>query len=114
LPTKNGVTNSPYPDGPVDHDVPVLKVLTADDHLHAVLFGYACHNTTLSFNKFCGDYAGYAQEYLEAAHPGTTCLFMAGCGGDQNPYPRRTLDLAKQHGRALANAVETALEALQP
>lgn len=114
LPTKNGVTNSPYPDGPVDHDVPVLKVLTADNRLHAVLFGYACHNTTLSFNKFCGDYAGYAQEYLEAAHPGTTCLFMAGCGGDQNPYPRRTLDLAKQHGRALANAVETALEALQP
>lgn len=114
LPTKNGVINSPYPDGPVDHDVPVLKVLGAENKLRAVLFGYACHNTTLSFNKFCGDYAGYAQEYLEAAHPGTTCLFMTGCGGDQNPYPRRTLDLAKQHGRGLANAVETALEALQP
>ncbi|WP_166822351.1 neutral/alkaline non-lysosomal ceramidase N-terminal domain-containing protein [Thalassoroseus pseudoceratinae] len=114
LPTANGVINSPYPDGPVDHEVPVLKVLGKDDKLRAVLFGYACHNTTLSFYQFCGDYAGYAQEYLEAAHPGVTCLFMMGCGGDQNPYPRRTLDLAQQHGRALANAVETALEARQP
>jgi hypothetical protein len=34
---------------------------------------------------------------------------MMGCGGDQNPYPRRTLDLAKQHGRTLATAVEAAL-----
>ena len=25
----------------------------------------------------------------------TVALFVAGCGGDQNPYPRRTLDLAK-------------------
>ncbi len=114
LPAERGVINSPYPDGPVDQDVPVLKVLGQKGNLRAVLFGYACHNTTLSFNQFCGDYAGYAQEYLEQAHPGTTCLFLTGCGGDQNPYPRRTLELAKQHGRALANAVETALETRQP
>ena len=37
-------------------------------------------------------------------------MFMMGCGGDQNPYPRRTLELAKQHGRTLATAVEAALE----
>lgn len=110
LPTEKGYINSPYPDGPVDHDVPVLKVVGEKDKLLAVLFGYACHNTTLSFYQFCGDYAGYAQEYLEEAHPGTTCLFMMGCGADQNPYPRREFEFAKQHGRALANAVETALE----
>lgn len=42
-----------------------------------------------------------------------------GCGGDQNPYPRRSdvvpgvtdLELAQQHGRSLANAVEVALTA---
>ena len=113
LPTDRGVINSPHPDGPVDQEVPVLKVVGEKANLRAVLFGYACHNTTLSFYQFCGDYAGYAQEYLEDAHPGTTCLFLMGCGGDQNPYPRRTLELAKQHGRALANAVETALEARQ-
>ncbi|MBE0534360.1 MAG: neutral/alkaline non-lysosomal ceramidase N-terminal domain-containing protein [Phycisphaerae bacterium] len=102
----------PNPDGPVDHDVPVLRVDSPDGKLQAVLFGYACHCTTLSFYEFCGDYAGFAQEYIEQAHPGVTALFMAGCGGDQNPYPRggpRTLEYCREHGRALANGVETAL-----
>lgn len=109
LPTDKSYQNSPYPDGPVDHDVPVLRVDGTDGKLRAVLFGYACHNTTLSFYQFCGDYAGYAQEYLQEAHPGTTALFLMGCGGDQNPYPRGRLEQAQQHGRALANAVEAAL-----
>src|SRR5262249_61743610 len=69
----------------------------------------ACHNTSLSLYKWTADYAGYAQEFLQADHPGTVALFMMGCGGDQNPYPRKTVELAQQHGRALANAVETAL-----
>jgi hypothetical protein len=109
LPTKNGYQNSPYPDGPVDHDVPVLRVERPDGKLRAVLFGYACHNTTLALYQFCGDYAGFAQQYLEQSHPGTTALFMIGCGADQNPYPRSTLALAEQHGRTLATAVEAAL-----
>jgi len=109
LKTDRGFENRPAPDGPVDHDVPVLRVDSEDGKLRAVLFGYACHNTTLGFYKFCGDYAGFAQQYLEEAHPGTTALFVAGCGGDQNPQPRRTLALAEQHGRALANGVEAAL-----
>ena len=112
LPTERGFQNSPNPDGPVDHDVPVLRIDGQDGKLRAVLFGYACHNTTLSGYEFCGDYAGFAQEYIEQAHPGTTAMFVAGCGGDQNPYPRggpNTLDYCKQHGRALANGVEAAL-----
>ena len=52
---------APNPDGPVDHDVPVLCVLDAEGNQRAVLFGYACHNTTLGFYQFCGDYAGFAQ-----------------------------------------------------
>ncbi len=31
----------------------------------AVLFGYACHPTTLSFTTWCGDYPGFAQLELE-------------------------------------------------
>lgn len=109
LPTSKGYENNPYPEGPVDHDVPVLRVEDPKGRLRALLFGYACHNTTLQFEYICGDYAGYAQEYLQEDHPGVIALFMAGCGGDQNPFPRGTLDRAKQHGRALANAVEAAL-----
>jgi len=109
---ERGYQISPNPGGPVDHAVPVLRIDTPDGKLKAVLFGYACHCTTLSFYEFCGDYAGFAQAYIEELHPGTTALFMSGCAGDQNPYPRggpRTLDYCKEHGRALANAVETAL-----
>lgn len=109
LPTATGYNNSPYPDGPVDHAVPVLRIEAETGELRGILFGYACHNTTLSFYQFCGDYAGYAQEYLEAAHPGTTAMFVLGCGGDQNPYPRGVIEQCQQHGRALANAVEAAL-----
>ncbi|MFQ6035459.1 MAG: neutral/alkaline non-lysosomal ceramidase N-terminal domain-containing protein [Sedimentisphaerales bacterium] len=112
LKTERGYRIAPNPDGPVDHDVPVLRVDSPDGKLQAVLFGYACHNTTLSFYKFCGDYSGFAQQYIEEAHPGVTTLFVAGCGGDQNPYPRRgprSLEYSMQHGRALANAVEAAL-----
>ncbi|HEY2252542.1 MAG TPA: hypothetical protein VGH74_15820, partial [Planctomycetaceae bacterium] len=52
---------------------------------------------------------GYAQEYFEESHPGTTALFLMGCGGDQNPYPRGTLELARQHGKTLALAIDAAL-----
>lgn len=109
LPTPNGFANSPYPDGPVDHQVPVLRVERPDGKLRAVVFGYACHNTTLALFQFSGDYAGYAQQYLEEAHPGTVALFVTGCGADQNPYPRGKLEMAQQHGRTLALAVEAAL-----
>lgn len=109
-PTPQGVTNSPHSDGPVDHQVPVLRATGADGKIRALLFGYACHNTTLPFYFFCGDYAGYAQKYLEEARPELTALFFMGCGGDQNPYPRGQVERAQQHGRSLATAVEAALE----
>ncbi len=110
LPTVNGYRNSPNPSGPVDHDVPVLKITDADGKLKTILFGYACHNTTLGIFEFCGDYAGFAQTEIEKAHPGVVAMFVMGCGGDQNPYPRRRLDYAMTHGKTLAIAVEAALE----
>lgn len=109
LPTATSYANSANPAGPVDHDVPVLRVNDAAGKLRAVVFGYACHNTTLALYQWNADYAGYAQTYLEAARPGTVALFVNGASGDQNPYPRGKVELAQQHGRALANGVETAL-----
>ncbi|MGE0755468.1 MAG: neutral/alkaline non-lysosomal ceramidase N-terminal domain-containing protein [Pirellulaceae bacterium] len=109
LPTPSGFQNSPYPDGPVDHAVPVLRVESSDGKLRAVAFGYACHNTSTALQQFNADYAGFAMTELEKAHPGTTALFVMGCGGDQNPYPRGTIELAMAHGKSLATAVEAAL-----
>jgi len=107
------VLNHPNPAGPVDHAVPTLSVRRPGGELAALVFGYACHNTTMGFRRWLGDYAGYAQEYLEADHPGTTALFMMGCAGDQNPYPRSELKYAQRHGRTLATAVEAAIEVNQ-
>lgn len=95
--------------GPVDHSVPVLAVFTPDGGLKAILFGYACHNTVMDFYKWSGDYAGFAQIALEQSHPGATAMFFMGCGGDQNPLPRRQLYLAERYGNMLAAAVEEVL-----
>jgi hypothetical protein len=93
--------------GASDPDVPVLKVTSADGKVRALLFGYACHNTTLGgdFYKIGGDYAGFAQHEIESAQPGVTAMFVALCGADQNPNPRGKLELAEQHGKALATEV---------
>lgn len=104
-----GFSNHPYPEGPVDHQVPVLKISDAQGHEMALAFGYACHNTTLGLLQFNGDYAGYAQQAVEASHPGTVAIFVNGCSGDQNPYPRGKVEQAETHGRALASAVDAAL-----
>jgi hypothetical protein len=97
--------------GPSDHDVPVLATHNEKGELTAVLFGYACHGTVLDGYEWSGDYAGHAQIGVEEAHPGCVALFWAGCGGDQNPMPRRTVDLAKRHGRELTDAVNAVLKA---
>jgi len=103
--TLDGVRNAHNPIGVVDHDVPVLVVHGPENKVRAVLFGYACHNTTLSIQEYNGDYAGFAQIEIEAALPNATALFVAGCAGDQNPYPRREIAYAEKHGAELAEAV---------
>ena len=95
--------------GPVDHSVPVMTVTRPDGKLEAILFGYACHPTTLSFTTWCGDYPGFAQLELENNHPGVTAMFVNTCGGDQNPLPRREVELCEKYGHMLAVAVEEVL-----
>jgi len=58
--------------GVVDHDLPVLAVRKPDGALLAVVFSYACHNTTLGAYQINADYSGYAQRALEKQYPGAT------------------------------------------
>ncbi len=99
--------NRRTPDGPVDPQVPVLRVMRQDGSLRAVVFGYACHNVTLGgdFYQFHGDYAGVAQQWLESRYSGALAFFVAGCGGDINPKPRGSVLVATQHGESLARLV---------
>jgi hypothetical protein len=96
--------------GPVDHDVPVLVATSEKGKILGVLFGYACHATTLSYQKWNADWPGYAATAIEAKNPGAVACFFAGCGADQNPIPRRSLELAKQYGQQLADAVQQVIK----
>ena len=115
--------------GPVDHSLPVMQITDADNNLHAVWVSYACHCTTLAGadNHICGDWASFAQEEIQKAHPHATALITIGCGADANPESRMRpmpeanlsngqevfetrLAYAKEHGKALAEEVTHQLE----
>ena len=100
------------PDAPVDRTVPVLRVDTPEGELKAILFGCACHNTTLTdaHNLIAGDYAGFAQTHIEQQHPSAQAMFISGCGADANPHPRGTMEQAKIHGRILGAEVCRVIE----
>jgi neutral ceramidase len=94
--TAHGFQIGVNPDGPTDPSVPVLSVTDDKGTPLAVVFGYACHNTTLTdkMMQLSGDYAGFAQSALEENYPGVTAMFITGCAEDANPHSRGTLDLA--------------------
>ncbi len=95
------------PRGLADRSVPVLKVAGADGTTRAILFGAGVHGTTLNQDCFeiCGDYAGFAQALVQERLPGVQAMFILGCAGDANPYPRGTMTMARQHGMALGEEV---------
>lgn len=110
--TARGVILGTNASGPADRTVPVLRVDAPDGGLRAIVFGAGSHCTTLTGGnlKISGDYAGVAQRLLEDSMPGVLAMFMTGCAGDANPYPRGTLDLARRHGGELATAVREVVE----
>jgi hypothetical protein len=111
-PTPKGITLGKNPAGPVDESVPILRVEKADGQPLAIVFGYACHNTTLrqDMMKIAADFAGYAQDRIEADYPGAVALFVTGCAGDAAPHPFGTLAMAKDHGEELGAAVKFVLD----
>jgi neutral ceramidase len=118
VPTPHGIEyhsgpSSYYTGGPRDDTVPVLKVAAPDGKLRAALFGYACHPITLSVDYYCGDYPGFAQQYVEEAYPGAVAMFMQGCGAQLVPNARFQIEYAQGHGRTLADAVKKALDGPQ-
>ncbi len=98
--------------GPVDHDVPIIKIYDKANELKGILFGYACHTTVLNDDIIHGDWAGIAMESLEERHSGICALYLAGCGADQNPLPRRSKKLRDAYGMIMAEAISQAGEGI--
>jgi neutral ceramidase len=111
-PTAKGIKLGKNPAGPTDESVPILRVQNASGKPLAIVFGYACHNTTLrpDMMKIAADFAGYAQDRIETDNPGATALFVTGCAGDADPHPFGTLEMAKEHGDELGEAVKLVLD----
>jgi hypothetical protein len=115
--TADGVVLGANPRGLADRSVPVLRIDAMIGKPLAILFGAAVHNTTLrpQHNDVCGDYAGFAQTYVQERHPMTQAMFMLGCAGDADPYPYGSMELAREHGATLGKEVCRVLETkLQP
>lgn len=112
-PSDRGIILGHNPSGPADRSMPVLKIDHLDGSLRALVFGVACHNTTIppKENEVCGDFAGFAQAQIEAQHPGAHAMFMQGCGGDAGPYPTGKLAYSREHGTTLAHEIERLLRA---
>ena len=111
-PTGKGIKLGKYPAGPTDESVPILRVEGKGGNARAIVFGYACHNTTHrpDMMRIDPDYAGHAQDRIEGLYPGATALFVTGLRGDADPHPFGTLDLAKEHGRELGDSVKFVLD----
>ncbi len=108
---------APNPEGPVDHEVPILTIET-EGEIRGVLFSYACHPTSRGGLLFGGDYVGFAyDEIQEAIHDAQPC-FLQGCAGDVKPRPLqagsndfglRQIDEVREIGRELGRAVVHAI-----
>jgi neutral ceramidase len=111
-PVAHGIKLGKNPAGPTDESVPILQVQSASGKPLAIVFGYACHNTTLrpDMMKIAADFAGYAQDRIEADYPGAVALFVTGCAGDADPHPFGTLKMAEEHGQELGEAVKFVLD----
>ena len=75
------------PYGPVDPEFTLLRVEDMNGATRALLVHYACHAVVLGPTscKWSADYPGAMQAKVEAAMPGTQCMFVQGGAGDINP-----------------------------
>jgi hypothetical protein len=102
--------------GPIDPNVPVLRVEGLDGAPLAVAFAHGCHPVVLGAGNrlYTADFPYYARQAVEAATPGAVALFLPGCSGDvstghsaassistETP-PDRTYAEAERLGRRLA------------
>jgi hypothetical protein len=102
--------------GPTDHTVDVLRVVSpADGKLRGLVFNYACHATTLGgdYYRINGDWPAFAAAQIEADNAGATALAVIGCGADANPEPRGKAEQAKAHGKAMGDEVERVIAGSQ-
>ena len=117
--------NRVHPERPIDDLALVIRIddATTGAPLAAVV-GFACHATTVGGTSLLwnAEYPGAMRAWVEAAHPGLQCMYLAGCEGDiapfdfykGNPSPvPMSLETRDRLGRAIGERVLAALPEVQ-
>jgi hypothetical protein len=104
--------------GPADDTLLVGSIRDGYGAAIATIVNYACHPTTLGWeNKLISpDYVGALREMIESQTGRAPCLFLQGASGELAPAEQYVADtsVADRHGRRVAFAALTALEAIAP
>lgn len=98
-------------DGPVFAPLTVLRFRRADGGPLASVVSYPCHPVVLGPDNllWTADYPGAVRAVMEAAEPGSTCLFLTGCCGELNTghSTRDSMTLGGSADRTFAAAERT-------
>lgn len=92
LPNEDGYwTQMDNYDGPSDKTLSVMKFTDENDNVIAAILNYSAHAITSigakdldGKYKVCGDFPGFACDYLEREYPGAVVMWTTGAAGDQN------------------------------
>lgn len=106
------------PDGPVDHEVGVLRFDTVAGEPLAAVVNYACHPITVGpdNDQITPDFPGVVKRVVEESTD-TTCLFLQGAAGDVGPIrgvAKHGIDEYKPLGRRLGHEAARVWWSLEP
>ena len=109
-------TNRRDPNGPADHNVPVLMVKSLEDQNIACMLVCSMHPTVIheDISLVTGDFPAMARQYLQRHVLGEDCPVVYHMGPSGNQSPRHvtkanTVEEAIRIGEILGRAVETVL-----
>jgi neutral ceramidase len=93
-------------DAPVDRELTVLRVESADGKPIAHAVNFAAHPTMLPTNlmEFSADYPGAMAKRVED-ETGVPCLFLQGAAGDLSPNPPEGVKGPDEFGKRLGDSV---------
>ena len=108
LPTADGITMAPHPDGAVVPWVDVLRVDDLHGHPLAVLYSHACHPVIVhgASTLVSADFPAFAAQTIrQSLGDGVLPMFLQGCGASVNGEPLRGgFPAAARAGRHLGEA----------
>jgi hypothetical protein len=121
LKTDDGVKFQPNFSAVIDKELSIFQLVDEQNRLIAVLFSYGCHPSSMGGNQISGDFVGHACQWVEDHYPGTTAVFLQGCGGDiktalgvrEGRFKACTLEEMRAVGQSFGEDVVNILESAQ-